>query len=474
MLMKISIPKIVVSLFAVLLSLSVEAQNDSIEYEASAQMLLSKAGNTPFWIVSNNAGYYLTNSNMAIVGFGVTKKLSHPDKLFDYSFGLNGVALAEKNGVVASLREYYVNTRIWVFDLNLGQQIEHYGNQDETLSSGGYLFSANYAPIPKVFVGIKEFTPILFKNNFLEIKGGLSHGWFTDDVFVKNMLYHHKYAYARIGGNKSPVRFQYGFDHVAQWGGEIPGHGVQPTGIKDFINVFFLRSGNSTVAEEQINVGGNHIIAQSARLDATVAGFELAAYWQLLNEDKPVLPFWSAVNRYDGLWGLSVRNKQFPVIKGLLYEFLNTTDQNGPLHDKDGIVYGGADNYFNNYLYQSGWTHYGYTIGNPFITSPVFNKNAEISILNNRVQVHHFGLEGSIDGYNFKILNSYSKNYGTYGTPFSKTEKSAHLLVDVNKHFEKLWGLNIGLSVGADWSGYYGNNIGLLLKIKKQGLLLKY
>ena len=88
--------------------------------------------------------------------------------------------------------------------------------------------------------------------------------------------------------------------------------------------------------------------------------------------------------------------------------------------------------------------------------------------------MHHFGLEGSIDVYNFKILNSYSKNYGTYGTPFSKTEKSAHLLVDVNKHFEKLWGLNIGLSVGADWSGYYGNNIGLLLKIKKQGLLLKY
>ncbi|MDO9153042.1 MAG: hypothetical protein Q7U47_04935, partial [Paludibacter sp.] len=45
----------------------------------------------------------------------------------------------------------------------------------------------------------------------------------------------------------------------------------------------------------------------------------------------------------DGLFGFSVKNKKFPVIQGFLYEYLTTTDQSGPYHDKDGMIYGGND-----------------------------------------------------------------------------------------------------------------------------------
>lgn len=461
-------------LLFVVWSTGLQAQTDSINYTATAHFTLSKQAKTPFWIHNNTNGDYSLNSNTSALELGVSKGLQHPDRLFDYGFGLTGhISAGEK--LSTELHELYVSSRIWVFNVNIGQRIEHYGNQDPTLSSGGYLFSNNYVPIPKVFVGIENFTPVIFKHNFLEIKGGLSHGWFTDDVYVKNMLYHHKYAYIRLGGNKSPFHWQYGFDHVAEWGGNIPNAGQQPTGLKDFVKVFFMKSGNSSVEGEKINVGGNHIIAQSTRFDLQLGNYEIGAYWQLVNEDKPIQPFWSAVNLPDGLWGLSIKNKSLPWVNGFLFEYLNTTDQNGPIHDKDGIVYGGSDTYFNNYLYRSGWTHHGYTIGNPFLTSPVYNTDGAIYIKNTRVQVFHFGLEGDVEGYRYRVLNSYSKNYGNYGEPFpEKCRKATSLLVEVNKHYEKLWGIDCGLSLAADWGKMYGNNVGILLKISKRGNLFSY
>ncbi len=180
---------------------------------------------------------------------------------------------------------------------------------------------------------------------------------------------------------------------------------------------------------------------------------------------------WDAVNIQDGLWGFSIKNKQFPIIKGFLYEYLNTTDQNGPYHDKDGIVYGGVDNYFDNYLYRSGWTYYGRTIGTPFITSPIYNNDGAVFVQNNRVQVHHVGIEGEINEYKYRVLNSISKNYGTYNTPYLKSKDAVNLLVEVNKHFEKCWGIDAGFSVGIDWGQMYGRNYGFMFKVSKSGSL---
>ena len=166
------------------------------------------------------------------------------------------------------------------------------------------------------------------------------------------------------------------------------------------------------------------------------------------------------MNLPDGLWGISIRNKHFPFIKGIVYEYLNTTDQSGPYHDKDGIIYGGADNYFNG-EYQTGWSYYSITIGTPFITSPLLNKNGEIYITNNRVQVHHFGIEGDIEGFQYKALSSFSKNYGTYSNPYLEMIQNTSMMLEVNKQFPKLLNINIGCKIGADFGKLYGNSVGL-------------
>ena len=90
-------------------------------------------------------------------------------------------------------------------------------------------------------------------------------------------------------------------------------------------------------------------------------------------------------------------------------------DQSGPQGASDSTY--GWDNYFNHYIYQSGWTYNNRMIGNPLFT---VGKNPGrysdgIYIINNRIKAHHFGLAGKIrHNANYRILFTYSKNYGTY------------------------------------------------------------
>ncbi|HEY6913949.1 MAG TPA: capsule assembly Wzi family protein [Paludibacter sp.] len=462
--------RIILSLFSLILISAISAQTDTIQYDFSLSTRTASGLSAPFWFQNNQFGIVPFESNSSTVLAKIFKNKSTKKNLFDYNFIASGYLNISKKESSIKLHELYINTRIWVFNASVGMHEEIIGNQDISLSSGGLLFSRNSRPIPKIFIGIEDFTPLLFKNSFVEIKGGISHGWFTDQIYTKDLLLHHKYGYLRFGGNKSPIHVQYGVDHVAQWGGTTPLFGKQPSGFKDYINVFLARSGSSTASiYDQINVGGNHIISQSTKAELNLNNFEISAYWQNLMEDKPIRFIWNTVNISDGLWGLTIQNRKFPFIKKIVYECLNTTDQSGPYHDIDGVVYGGGDNYFNNYLYQNGWTHYGRTIGTPFITSPIYNKNNEIQILNNRVQIHHIGLEGEFKQYNFKALCSFSKNYGNYSNnyPIEKMLASTNLLFELNKHFEKLYQINAGIAVGIDIGEAYGNNVGFSFKISK-------
>lgn len=368
--------------------------------------------------------------------------------------------------------ELYVKARFHAFDLTVGSKEEILGNQDSTLSCGGLLFSKNARPMPKITVGIERFTPVPFTFGFLEIKGELTHGWFTDNVYVKGELLHHKYLYGRIEG-KLPVHLQYGLDDLAQWGGIHPYYGQQPQSLKDF-TIFMGKSGGSdATVNDQINALGNHIISQSMRLDIDIHDFRIGTYWQNLNEDGPIRVLWNSMTVRDGLWGISIRNENFPFIKGIWYEYMNTTDQSGPYHDRDGLIYGGGDSYFNNGISRSGWSYYTRTIGTPFITSPLYNKNGNVDFQNNRVQTHHIGIEGNVFNYNFRFLSSFSKNYGTYSVSYPGIQNTS-LLLEINKQFPKLMNININCSIGADFGELYGNPLGFLISVKKVGDLFHF
>jgi hypothetical protein len=464
---------IVFFLIFLLFSTSAKAQSDTIKYEVGFTGVGSTGAYAPFWLQSANYGQISASPNSANINAGFSKDFNNRSAVFDYGFKTDVLLQSYDNKTKAYFHEAYLKARFSVLDLIVGAREEHLGTQDSSLSCGGFLFSKNARPMPKITLGIERFTPVPFTKGYLEVKGAVAHGWFTDNIAVTNLLLHHKYMYFRVGGSL-PFHFQYGVDHVAQWGGSAPGIGQQPTSLSDYLRIVMGSSGGSSALEtDQINALGNHIISQSMKIDYRITNFIISGYWQNISEDSPKF-MTNTMNKPDGLWGVSIRNNAFPIIKGLVYEYLNSTDQSGPFHDEDGIVYGGADSYFQNGVYPNGWTYFSRTIGTPFISSPLYNKNGQVYIMNNRVQVHHIGLEGDVQGYNYKALCSFSKNYGNYGAPYPEMIRNTSLLLEVKKQFPKLSNIELGCSVGADIGKLYGNSVGCMVSVRKRGNLFSH
>jgi len=458
---------IVFFLIFLLLSTVAEAQKDTIKYEVGFTGVGSTGAYAPFWLQSDNYGQISASPNSANVNVGFSKDFNNKSAVFDYGFKADVLLQTYDNRTKAYFHEAYLKARLSVFDLIVGAREEHLGTQDSSLSCGGFLFSKNARPMPKITLGIERFTHVPFTKGYLEVKGAVAHGWFTDNIGGTNILLHHKYIYFRAGGSL-PFHFQYGVDHVAQWGGNVPG-GQQPTSLSDYLKIVMGGSGGSSALEtDQINALGNHIISQSMKVEYCISDFTMSGYWQNISEDSPKFMA-NTMNKPDGLWGVVIRNNKFHIIKGLVYEYLNSTDQSGPFHEKDGIVYGGADNTFNNGIYQNGWTYFSRTIGTPFISSPVYNKNGGVSVVNNRVQVHHIGLDGEVQGYQYKALCSFSKNYGGYYTPYPEMIRNTSLLLEVKKQFPDFFNIELGCSVGADIGKLYGNSVGCMVSVRKRG-----
>jgi len=452
----------------------VVAQNDTVNYEYGFSSVVSSGKYAPFLFHSSSFG---SVSHLPVSGglfASVYKPFQSDKKAFDYSFKVSSLLRSDNQNTEIYFHEIYADSRLWFLNLTIGIKEESFGNQDTELSGGGLLFSNNARPLPRITAGIREFTAIPFTFGLIQIKGGLSQGWFSDHVYIDNLLLHHKFAYVRVGG-KLPVHVEYGLEHACQWGGTVQSTGQTLGGWKDYFRIFLGKSGTTDVPlSEQINALGNHIISQNAKVDFRIKDYQFAAYWQNISEDGPINFIWSTLNLPDGLWGFSVKNDKLPVFQSFLYEYLCTTDQTGPFHDEDGIIYGGADNYFENGLVLNSWNHWGKTIGTPYITSPVFNTSDLLYTENNRVSVHHFGLKGSYSDTNYKMLLSVSRNYGTYTTPYKPYKPQTSFLMEVNHRFKNFYNIECGLSLGIDVGTLYGNSTGCMFTLKKSGLLFSY
>jgi hypothetical protein len=176
-------------------------------------------------------------------------------------------------------------------------------------------------------------------------------------------------------------------------------------------------------------------------------------------------------NLANGLWGISLKQNRWPYIQGVTYELLNTTDQSGPWHDRDGLCYAGNDSYYRNSVFQNGWNYWYRSIGTPFITSPIQNTDGTIHTLNSRVRVHHLGVRGDIYGFRYRLLASYARNYGNDNKQRAPLSRSTALMLEVTKHVEQAWGLDFGLRLAADLGTQYGNQFGGMITIRKQGLI---
>lgn len=446
---------------------SVDNCRDTLSYFGEFAGVASSGRFAPFWLSANTDGVVSVAPYGAYLRVGMDKEAVRSARWWDYSYGIDLLGGVDIDGFRGQVVKLYAHARLWCFDVTVGVKPFDVGNQDYELSSGGFLFSRNAPSMPRVSFGIDKYTAFPFTYGYMEIKGGITQGWFVDDIGVGGCMLHHKYLGVRFGGGL-PVKVNYEFHHAAQWGGVSSVYGELGSSFGDWWTAFKASSGG-VMANDQINAMGNHMVSQMLGLEVKQKGWSVNVYWQSLYEDPPIRVMWRAKNAFDGLWGMAIKQNNWDFIQSLTYEFFATTDQAGPVHDFDGIILGGKDNYFNNIIYLQGWSHFGRTIGNPFITSPIYGSS--ITTENNRTFTHHIAVKGDILGFNYLVRYSHSSNFGTYDLPLRSYNNSIYC--SVQKLVPQAWNLNFGIAVGGDFGTQFGNSFGAMLTISRRGLIWK-
>lgn len=455
---------------------------DTLLYQVQALGVASSGRFAPFWLQSNRNGNISASPYSGNLTAGIIKPATSPQRWFDYDFGVQLTGRAQsaiadspwstqRRPLTGYFNLLYAHARLYIVDITAGVLPMVYETVDEQLSTGSMVFSGNSQPLPRVTIGIDHYTPFPGCYGYFEIKGGLTHAWLADNVYVSRAFLHHKFAGVRFGG-RLPVNVAYEFHHAAQWGGTSPVYGDLGNDWQSYKNVFFARAGG-TMRNDQLNAQGNHVGSQQLSLIAKGSEWRITAYWQNFLEDNFAF-LGLGKNLTDGLWGISLTQTRWRYIEGVTYELLNTTSQSGPWHDRDGLCYAGNDSYYRNGVYVNGWNYWYRSMGTPFITSPLYNINGTVYTLNSRVRVHHIGLRGDICDFRYRALCSYARNYGNDCRFLRLQSANTACLLEVTKHVEKAWGLDFSLSLAADFGTQFGNQFGALLSITKTGLITSW
>ena len=431
---------------------------DTIEYGVYTSALASSGLEAPFLLRANRNANISRAPYSGNFSAGIYKRPTSSFRWWDYDFGVQLTGRVDSAGVTGYFEQLYAHSRLYVVDITLGIRPMIYGSQSRTLTMGGLLFSGNAHPIPRVSVGIDDYIAFPGLYGYLEIKGGLTFGFLNDHSVVEKAKLHHKFVGLRLGG-RLPVTLAYEMHHAAQWGGYRDTVDYGNT-FADFYNVFLFRSGGITMSD-QMNAQGNHIGFQELALTFKHNGWMARAYWQSLFEDMSARFIGFGTNSRDGLWGLNIRQDSWPYINELTLEFMNTTHQSGPMHDRDGLVFAGVDSYYRNSAYPQGWSYYGSIIGTPYM-----------QIDNNRVRAYFVGVGGDIYGYKYRMMASHVQNHGRYIAPLPS--QNTALLLEVTRRFEKAWGLEFTAALAGDIGTQYGNSFGGYLRIAKTGIITKY
>lgn len=442
----------------------------SVELELEGSV--SDGDHAPFWFTSNSFGKHRLYKNSAIVSLKLSSDRAYTHENMQIQYGLELTQrLAHENQLW--LHQGWISADFFrLVRLRAGLKEETLGNEFTPLSSGSVIWSGNARPMPKIEVGTPGYVDVPFSQGKLQVKGSLAHGWFEQGRFNENVWLHQKYAGIRTAFD-FPLNFTFTFHHFAMWGGVHPTFGQLPNDLESFFKVFFVRKGDEDAPMSwQENRFGNHLGSRNYGLDWTREKANWKFYFQDVYEDGSG---GRMENFPDGLWGIVYQNKNTTApLAAVLYEYLQTTDQSGPVHDNE-LSLRGDDNYFNHGIYRSGWTHHKQTIGTPFITSPLYNQHIDhpgnIRIWNNRVKVHHIGLMGTLmPQLSYKLLVSYSENRGVFASTitlpavfaFEKPlyQWSALFRIDYSVPAARM---GLGLALAADKGKMYGNNVGMML-----------
>jgi hypothetical protein len=468
-----------------------------IQYTVEACNVASSGTYAPFWLSANKYGLSSIDKNYGWLRLALTREYQN-DRNWEWSYGLD---LASGYNMTSSfvIQQAYVRCKYQPFEVTLGSYEYPLEIKDATLSTGGMTHSTNARPIPQLRIAIPSYSRILRHNDWLFFRGHIAYGFYTDNnwqkdfvapqsSYTQNTLYHSKSLFVKVGNKKHfPIVFEGGVEMVTQFGGEafnVNGRADDPTGDyshikmnsgwKSFFRALFPSGADATDGGYD-NAEGNHMGSWHAAFTFHLPTWKIHTYYEHFFEDHSMM-----LTEYtwkDGLYGIEVTLPKNRWIDKILYEYVGTKDQSGPIyHDATtDLPYqiSAMDNYYNHMIY-TGLQHWGMGMGNPLLLSPIYNTTKEIYFRSNRIIAHHLGFSGHIiPDFYYRILCTYTKSWGGYGTPYINPKEGFSALFDAS-YTPSFWkGWKIKASFAIDRGDLMHNNTGGMISISKTGWLTK-
>ncbi|MCY2686986.1 capsule assembly Wzi family protein [Salinimicrobium sp. TH3] len=439
--------------FLLLLSISaVQSQEIDYSLSAAAQGMVYTEAESPFWMHSNQRGRIDEKTNISswVNGRGA------------YEFR-NGSILKGGLGVLyhdgylnkVQLDEYFVSYENSWLETYAGRKQKDEVFNGLSATNESILWSLNSRPIPGISLKMKR--PLMFWDTGIGFKASWEE-FFSDETerYIQKIRIHHK-SFHLVFNKINNIEIIGGVHHYVQWGGKSPEYGELPSGFEDYLKVITggsIIDGDGLIGENEINGLGNHLGGYEVQLNTSISRYDISLVYNTIFEDFSGIKL---RNTPDGRYGVYVEDQDSEKwVQALMYEYYFTRHQSKTYPTTDG-----KDNYFNNHLYQSGWTYEQRIIGLPFIMLD----DERFKVAHNNIVAHHIGISGNaFYRYPYKFLASYRGNYGAKSGSSRPIERIISTYLDVN-----IWQefVNVNLQVGADLHSEKSSNVGFGLRVEK-------
>lgn len=479
---------------------------DSIRWSAELTASAGTGVFAPYYFTANRHGI-ITQSSNALADLCVTRDLNLSQR-FSWSAGVEMLSGWSSSSCYARytpsegwtemirrpssviLRQLYASAKWRGVFVTVGVRERNSAMLDTRLSSGDLIESGNARAIPEGRIGFVDFQNIPLTNGWVQLQGEAGYGRFTDADWITNHsnLYNghvshgswlnYKRWYFRTKPSM-PLSVIVGAQCVCVFGGTTfyykEGYKIRAVkhsaGIKDFIEAFL------PIHKKEDFRLGNTIGSWDLKANYNLKnGSKLSAYFQWPWEDGSGL---GRRNGWDGLWGVEYKSAARGWIDGVVVEYLDLTNQSGPLHwspdDRPGTTIishaTGADDYYNNAYYNS-YANYGMAIGTPMAQSPIFNTDGYMQFLITRMRGGHIAAEGHpADQWDWRVAANYRKGWGSGKIALMQPRHSLSLLIEAGYQIKQVYGLEVRITAAADRGSLTGDNVGAQITVRYTGAI---
>jgi len=461
-----------------------------VSYGVKAFGSVSSQGQTPFWMVSNQQGIIPLDANNGYLRMDVGyHHVFNRDWSWDTKVDVVAVTPRYRNFYFQQL---YTELAYKGIRLSIGSHETSRFLQtvtDPLLSSGDMGLAVNARPIPEINLYTPDFVILPWIGRWVQSKANFAVGRSFDtdylesfiaenQYYIQNILWHHKSLYFQLKDVESEFSFSFifGLRHNVQWGGEATDPklaGQQPHAFKDLLRIIFGRAGGTDAsASDQVNKLGATYATYDFRLGFEKNDWAVYGYYQHLIGDASSMEFKNAL---DGLKGISIETSKISWLRKIVFEHLSSTNQSGPFHfiEYDHNKYpgygGGADNYYNNGEYTTGFSYFNRSLGSPFFVSPEYNRDGKLGFKHNRLNAWYISSTGNISSHlSWQFRLSKLESLGTAYVPTPRKLTSTSFKTDLAYSHRDL---TFTASIAADNGPLFGNHWGFGLSIARQGIV---